>query len=73
MNQRRAVVLAMRVRPPGISRRQAHDLACWIHGIAARFCWRIANPRFAWFAARVRWHYAYGLPMPAKPPYGITA
>lgn len=73
MNQRQAVVLAMRVRPPGISRRQAHDLACSIYGVISRFVWRVTNPRFAWFAARVRWHYAYGLPMPKKPAYSIPA
>lgn len=72
MNQRVAIVLAMRIRPRFVRRRTWANLAAGIHGIISTNVWRVRNPRFAWFAARVRWHYAYGLPMPAKPPYVIA-
>ena len=71
MNQRQAIVFAMRLRPRFVRRRQMAHLACWIHGICSRTVWRIRNPRFAWFSYRVTLHYRYGLPMPAKPPYEI--
>ena len=71
MNQRQAIVLAMRLRPAWLPRRKAFDLAYSIHGFFSLNLWRIKNPRMAWFAARVRWHYAYGLPMPAMPPHSI--
>lgn len=65
MNERQLVVLAMKVRPRWLSRRKAADLALSIYRPIRYAMWAAANPRFAWFAARVRWHYRYGLPMPA--------
>lgn len=71
MNQRQAIVLAMRIRPRAVRRRTWANLAAEIHGIISNNVWRIRNPRMAWFALRVRWHFAYGLPMPAMPPHRI--
>ena len=71
MNQRQAIVLAMRIRPGSIRRRTWANLTVSIYDPIRRAIWCMANPRFAWFAARIRWHYAYGLPMPAMPPHEI--
>lgn len=65
MNERHVVVIAMKLRPRWLPRRKAADLALSIFRPVAYVAWAIRNPRFAWFAKRVRWHYAYGLPMPA--------
>ena len=71
MNQRQAIVLAMRFRPRWVRRRTWANVAANSFDFCNRQVWRVRNPRFAWFAARVRWHYAYGLPMPAKPPHSV--
>lgn len=64
MNERQVFMLAMRLRPRWLSRRKAGDLALTIYRPFRYSAWAIKNPRFAWWAARVRWHYDYGLPMP---------
>lgn len=73
MNQRQAIVLAMRVRPGWLPRRKASDLACAVHGFFSLNLWRIKNPRMAWFSFRVTAHFRYGFPMPAMPPHSIEA
>ena len=65
MNERQAAMLALKLRPRWMSRRHAMDLGVSIIR-PIRYCaWAIENPRMAWFAKRVAWHYDYGLPMPA--------
>jgi hypothetical protein len=73
VNQRQAIVLAMRIRPGFVRRRTWSNLTVAIYDPIRRMIWRVANPRMAWFAARVHWHYAYGFPMPAMPPHQIAA
>ena len=73
MNQRQAIVFAMRLRPRFVRRRRMADLACWIHGICSNTLWKIRNPRFAWFCYRVRLHYSWGFPLPPTPPHRIEA
>jgi hypothetical protein len=71
MSERKVALLAVRLRPWGMSRLQAMQIALAIYR-PMRYCaWAIRNPRIAWFAARVRWHYDFGLPMPQMPPYSI--
>lgn len=65
MNQRQAIVLAMRVRPRAVRRRTWARLTVSIYDPIALAIWRARNPRMAWFDARVRWHYSFGWPMPA--------
>ena len=73
MNQRQAIVLALRVRPGFVRRRTWVNLAVSIYDPIRLAIWRIANPRMAWFSARVTWHYRYGLPMPPMPPHAVEA
>ena len=73
MNQRQAIVIAMRFRPRTVSRRKWSDLTCRIHAVISNNVWRIQNPRMAWFAIRVTWHFRYGLPMPPMPAHSIEA
>ena len=71
MSERKAAVLAVRFRFPGMSKAQAMRLGVAVYRPFRYTAWAIRHPRFAWFAARVRWHYAYGLPMPHVPPYSV--
>lgn len=73
MNQRQAIVIAMRFRPRQVPRRKWSQLTVSIYDPIRLMIWRIQNPRFAWFAFRVRCHYQFGLPMPPMPPHEIRA
>lgn len=64
VNERQAAMVALKLRPRWMSRRRAMSVGVSIIR-PIRYCaWAIKNPRFAWFAKRVHWHYRYGLRMP---------
>ena len=73
MNQRQAIVLAMRFRPRAVRRRTWARLTVSIYDPICLAIWRIRNPRMAWFAVRVDLHYRWGFPLPPLPPYRIAA
>lgn len=73
MNQRQAIVLAMRLRPRRVRRRTWARLTVAIYDPIRLAIWRIQNPRMAWFAYRVHLHYRWGFSLPPSPPYCIEA
>lgn len=64
MNQRQAIVLAMRIRPAWLSRRKCFDLACCVHSFFSNLTYPFRDPRMWWFGRRLGLHFRFGFPRP---------
>ena len=62
-----------RIKPAQVKRRTWHYLGMEIHSYFGAIGFAFREPRCWWFCRRVTWHYRYGFPMPATPPYAIAA
>ncbi len=63
----------MRAKPAQVKRRAWHRLGMQTNTSIRNVGFAFREPRFWWFCRRVSWHYRFGLPMPAKPPYAVEA